>query len=255
MIEKDLVGGGATVAVSPVDALPADALDQIRIFHKHRKRLIRSRVSEQNRCWGQIVQIAMGRGMDFAEAKKFADRNLGSAIAGKLDDQEIAKAVSPWRQAIAIFAAEEPWFKKRMEKLAKEMPAAEWVAGVRGFGMTNYACILGETGDLRNYPNPAKVWKRLSVGLVGDERQRRIKDNKELAIIHGYKPEVASIVWQLGECLVRQNKGGEYRRLYDEYKARQKAEHPELTDGHINNRARRYAAKAALRDLWCEWNR
>src|SRR4029077_5193473 len=51
--------------------------------------------------------------------------------------------------------------EKVMEKLAMQLPIYPWIESVRGAGALGLATIIAEAGDLSNYPNPAKVWKRL----------------------------------------------------------------------------------------------
>jgi hypothetical protein len=60
-----------------------------------------------------------------------------------------------------------PWDKVRKEQeaamaaLAKQLPIYTWIKEQRGVGEGGLANIIAETGDLSNYANVAKVWRRL----------------------------------------------------------------------------------------------
>jgi hypothetical protein len=144
-----------------------------------------------------------------------------------------------------------------MTKLAAKLPVCSWVDTVKGFGRTNLACIIGETGDLSLYANPAKVWKRLGLAVIRGKRQCKTLD-RELAIEMGYSPTRRSAVWTLGDCIIKsQGKGedaGEYRRIYDTRKAYELKRDKKMTKAHAHNRAKRYTEKLLIRDLWEEWH-
>lgn len=53
--------------------------------------------------------------------------------------------------------------EKDMVKIARTLPIFPWAKDVKGFGDLALAAILGETGDLSEYDNPSKVWKRLGL--------------------------------------------------------------------------------------------
>ena len=129
-----------------------------------------------------------------------------------------------------------------LEALAEKLPAAEWVSSVRGFGLKSFALIIGETGDLSNYANPAKVWKRMRMSVEVDKESGKARRE-----VGGRR---RSIVWIAGDCLVKQNRG-EYRALYD---ARKEYESGRVeTKMHAHRRAQRYMEKRLLRDLWRAW--
>ncbi|MDF3606524.1 hypothetical protein PE067_10470 [Paracoccus sp. DMF-8] len=91
---------------------------------------------------------------------------------------------------------------KRIEKLAKQLPIAPWVASVRGLGWGSVAAIVGEAGDLSQYPSVAGVWKRLGLAVFDGSRQRKCAD-AELALMHGYNPERRSVVWNMADSLAQ----------------------------------------------------
>lgn len=179
--------------------------------------------------------------------------------------------------APAILDAEASIRKERMKverlmvKQAKTLPAyAAFVEGINGFGALGFAQIIGECGDLSNYANPAKVWKRMGLGIVGGERQRKHADAAK-ALEHGYSPIRRSTMFVLGDSLLK--KQSPYRDLYLARKeveaAKAEAAGLTITEAgklpkglpasqcmskmHIHRRAQRYVEKRLLRDLWRAW--
>ena len=128
----------------------------------------------------------------------------------------------------------------------------------RGFGLPSLAQIIAESGDLSRYANPAKLWKRMGVGLgpAGE------------VFYEGRSPRRRSLMYVIGANFVRSS--GPYRDLYDQRKAYEqtkpacgkalktggicKAKDAECCRaGHIHNRSMRWVTKRLLRDLWRVW--
>lgn len=148
---------------------------------------------------------------------------------------------------------------KLLSDLAKSLPVAPFIETVPGCGYKGLALIVAETGDLSNYSNPAKVWKRMGVGLVqhnGENiRQRRAVD-AELAIKMGYKPERRAVLYTISESMVK-NKDrnpSQYGQRYTDEKAKQIALNPEIRPIQAHLRAKRKMEKLFLKNLWIAWN-
>jgi hypothetical protein len=137
---------------------------------------------------------------------------------------------------------------------------------VSGLGDFSLAGIIGECGGHApgDFRSPAALWKRMGLAVIGDGRQRRVAG--DAALEHGYSPTRRSLMWTVGECIikaqVRAEKDadgtrtgsraiGPYGALYLERKAYE-AERVE-TAAHAHNRAKRYTEKRLLRDLWRAW--
>lgn len=229
--------------------------------------------------------IGMPHGADQAARKKVwleAKAMIGEAIQ-RLANEAHAEFAFP---IVAIVAKNEMsrknWdelrltHEREMEKLAKQLPVATFQAQHRGFGLKGLAMIIGEAGDLGKYSTHSKVWKRMGVGLVDDKRQGAPGANasKEEWIKHAYSPSRRSILWNIGDSLIKGNQDGRYRTVYLKRKEdeRAKAEAAGLTvapaakipkkraaefmsEGHIHRRAQRYMEKRLLRDLWQAWRR
>jgi hypothetical protein len=164
----------------------------------------------------------------------------------------------------------------------------------RGISLGILATIVGETGNLSNYPNPAKVWKRLFGAPITKNGKTMMPSRWRLEggltaeewEDAGYSPQRHATMEQLKENIVRQNgpskkhpTPGPYRLRYEEAKARTRETHPEWwtcekCDGkgkngrkkcscckgtgekpsHPHNHARLLAAKRFVRDLWNQWH-
>jgi hypothetical protein len=154
-----------------------------------------------------------------------------------------------------------------MRRLAGELPAWPWVREVKGVGELGLAVIVGETGDLDGYANPAKVWKRLGLAVFEGRRQGNPGEaaTKEDWIQHGYNRQRRAEIWAfLSDVMFRAQWRGEkdgvpahpighYGEVYAERKAWDVAR--EWTPKHADNDARRYMSKRFLRDLWGAWRR
>ncbi len=196
-------------------------------------------------------------------------------ITGKLKSKKAAKnrfVVSPEARKAAEdilptlshyiepMKADQRALDKYVEALAKQLPVWPWVEGIRGVGPLAFGTVIGETGDLSNYGNPAKVWKRLGLAPYDGKacstwrKVGKLKAEEWEAL--GYVPRRRSVVYLLGWTLKMQNKG-EYRRIYEERKAYEIARLPEDVKGRkgwAENRAIRYMTKRFILHLWLEWN-
>lgn len=144
----------------------------------------------------------------------------------------------------------------RLVTTAKTLSVYPWILGTRGCGALGFGLIIGEAGDLWNYANPAKLWKRMALAVIGDHAQRRIKGKtkalKRAATEQGFSPRRRQLMYNIGDALMKLN-DGEYRRLYDDRKAHELARG--CTRLHAHRRALRYMEKRFLLHLWREWRR
>lgn len=151
--------------------------------------------------------------------------------------------------------------KKRAEKflrpLARKLPVWQWVGSVHGFGEIGLTQIIGEAGDLWEYPTYDRLWKRFGLACIDGERQHRVKGrskaDKEKAIRFGFSPTRRSIIHVIGDSLMK--KQNPYRDLYLERKALEAWRYPEAKKGQHHMRALRYMEKRLMRDLWRAWRK
>lgn len=159
-------------------------------------------------------------------------------------------AILPLDEARRRIEASRKRAERDLTKAAKALPVTPWVEATRGVGLLSLAAVVGETGDLSDYANPAKLWKRLGLAVMPDgTRQRRVGGID--ASDHGYSPARRSMVWNIGACIVRA--GGPLKAIYDARKVYE-AERVE-TKAHAHARAQRFVEKRFLRDLWSAWRR
>jgi len=196
--------------------------------------------------------------------KDEADKLYAAMLKGAEDAQAMMARewTEPFIQARAILEMNRKQVEKDMAKVAKTLPVAEWVEGVKGFGIGSLAAVIGEAGDLSNYPTHSHLWKRLGLAVIDGGRQRMVPGADALA--HGYSPSRRSVIWNIGQCVLKAQsqrvdketgevkaEAGEYRKLYD---ARKEYEMGRVeTKGHAHNRATRYVEKKLMRDLWKAW--
>ena len=138
-------------------------------------------------------------------------------------------------------------WEREIAKLATALPVYPWAQTVRGLGPLSLGLIVAELGDPGQYATPAKVWKRMGLAVIDGKSQRRVAGGG--GIEQGYSPRRRSLMYIVGENLLRQNGAGEYRTLYNERKATETGDSPL----HIHRRAMRYMTKRLLLDLWREW--
>ena len=191
-------------------------------------------------------------------------------------DTRIVELVNNTDRGREPFDAMRKAAEKEMEKLAGDLPVAIWIESVRGAGMLGLATIVAEAGDLSNYPNPAKLWKRLGFapydGLAGSSwkrdtwRPRALTkqewiDNpfsgQRYALMHQIAVWLVNAQW-IGKAKTESGEGEPAGPYGDIYAARRKhtmTTHPDWTDGHRRMDALRVTMKAFLKTLHIEWHR
>jgi hypothetical protein len=206
-----------------------------------------------------FLRTQAGWRLDLPEAERKAIAERAKAFADGGEDEGLAQ----WRPVVeasigarAPFEAVEKAALKRMEESAEQLPVWEaFGKAIRGFGPASLAVIVGEAGDLSIYANPAKLWKRMGVGIVDGIRQGGLAKNasKEDWITHGYNRQRRSRMWNIGDAMIKSNRDGEYRTLYLARKEYEVARDPEMKPIHAHRRAQRVMEKRLLRNLWTAW--
>ena len=195
------------------------------------------------------------------------------------------------RMGSEVFSQQEAENTWKLEYVAKQLPVWQnWAEAINGFGARSLGVIVGEAGDLSNYPDHSRLWKRLGVAVLDGIRQGGLHKNAgaDAWISHGYNPSRRSQIYVIGDTLLKAD--GPYREVFlkrciDEHRkaieeglipaTSQKATVeswaarglPELqrvaeidqnihrSAAHMTNRAQRYMEKRLLRDLWNAWRR
>ena len=227
---------------------------------------------------------------------------IQSSIAPEILQAFMQNAL-PFVDSLTAIGARREYYGKEIARLARMLPVWPWVRdNVRGMAELRLGLLIGATGDLTagkiitrtvwhgdkkrgkkiqetiaSYTNPAKVWKRMGVGLIDDGhgmqiRQRLVRqhsvvrdgelvnreENIALAQEMGYNPRRRALLHMIGEGIIMAN-AGKYREIYDRRRAYEETQHPDWKPkqhpGHWHKRAMRYMEKVLLRDLWIEWNK
>lgn len=190
------------------------------------------------------------KALDALLAGKHLENGYGTAF------QKEAGFITCCIQAVSLFSANRTALEKEMRSTARQLPVWQWAEGVRGFAELSLAHVIGETGDLSNYANPAKVVKRMACAPIKGAMPATHRSKGTLTAAEwtdaGYCPRRRSVMFNVSECFVKA--GGPFREYYDRVKAESVTKHPDWSKGHHNNHAKLLAAKRLLIHLWCAWN-
>lgn len=281
----------SVLAVAPYASfpMPAEQLEFVQSVYaewRERQGLVRAitRLSLQ-------AQAALRVGRDKEEAAK----NYAIVVKDPMHPEH--RIIAPYLAAMAPLSDERDKLEKMLAKSVKRLPIYAWAQGVSGLGDVSLAGLVGECSGMNletsewwsigQMKSVSALWKRMGVAVVGGIRQQRVKG--EAAIEHGYVAERRSVLWNIGECIVKaqwrkENTVHAYGKLYGSVKENMQARNeagdyaeaahaiaermkkagsksnPEnlagrLTAMHINNRAKRYVTKRLLQDLFIEWRR
>lgn len=267
----------------------SETIDTIRYWHRQRCFVMEQR-KRADLAIGSFLRFELGWSRNAStevnnRAKETTKKLLECGEKVFKGKEHVLMDTEEWKEhgatILATIEARAPFDKiedkatKEMEKLAKTLPVwAGFAEPIKGFGARSLAVIIGEAGDLSNYANHSKLWKRMGVAVIGDVRQGGLRKtaSKDEWIAHGYNKMRRSRMFVIGDALIKSNGDGKYRQCYlarKEYE-RERAEAIGLivapaakipkkrvdefmSEGHIHRRAQRYMEKRLLRDLWQAW--
>ena len=254
-------------------------IEEIRTEHRFRRQALKQQ-QKMDRSLESFVRINCTDWTWDADEKtreKF-NREVKAIIAAAREgegDQNIVELVLIVEKGRAPFDQLRADKEKRMEKLAATLPAADWVESIRGAGMLGLATIIAEAGDLSNYSNPAKLWKRLGFapydGFAGStwkrESWRPRKLEKDEWIENPFSGQRYALMHQIAVWLVNAQwiaagksgtetgkPNGPYGEIYAARRAHTAITHPDWTKGHSRMDGVRIAMKAFLKNLHVEWH-
>lgn len=269
----------------------AAIIDQIRAWHRNRVFVMDKRKRDDLSLGSWLrSQLGWSRNIPKSEAEEISKRardiiSLGEKIvkaqnAGKtLPTVEDPAFAHLGDFVLAMIRAREPVdvqeskAEKQMERLAALLPVWPLFGQpIKGFGVRSLAVIVAEAGDISNYANPAKLWKRMGLAVMDGVRQGGLRKtaSSEEWIAHGYNAKRRSFMFVIGDVLIKNQ--NEYREVYlarKEFERRKaeaagltvapsakipaKRKHEFMSDGHIHRRAQRYMEKRLLKNLWRAW--
>lgn len=150
--------------------------------------------------------------------------------------------------------------KADMEALAENLPGIAWAKSVRGFGITSYAHLIAETGNLSRFRNRDCVVKRMGISPPNTYGMTT-KAGKTVNAIPRMR---RSILWVIGDNLIKSG-NKTYRAIYDEQKKRRTALRAaefklpagkrKGLKGHIHKQAHRAMERRFVRDMYAAWKK
>lgn len=255
------------------------AIDDIKTEHRFRRQAMKQQ-QKMDRSLESFIRINATDWTWDADEKAREKYNkqvlaiVKAARAGE-GDQRIVELVLTVDKGREPFDELRAGCEKRMEALAAELPVADWIEGIRGAGLLGLATIIAETGDLSNYSNPAKVWKRLGFapfdGFAGSTWKRETWRPRKLTADewienpfsgHRYALMHQIAIWLVNAQWISAKKtgadegkpNGPYGEVYAARRAHTAKTHPDWTKGHSRMDGLRVAMKAFLKDLHVEWH-
>jgi len=244
--------------------------EELQRLQRHRAWHMKSRIMNANRLQSKVAGMLFGyhsgqpekeRRSAFEKASDAIEQIMAGELSTDIDD-----LVRTGKLAIDAFDRAKKELEKVMLTYAKKLPVAEWVLEPeqKGFGLPMMSVMIGETGDLANYANPAKVWRRLGCApwsfdgktLMG-ATWRSGKDGKLPSSeweAYGYSPRRRSIAFNIGEGLIKHNRDGPYKTRYSEAKVRFAGNHPDYKPMRCHLHGMLLATKLLQKNLWIEWN-
>lgn len=269
---------------------------ELQSLQRNRAAIIKSRIMAENNRRAYIANLlGYSAGQEESKRKEMfsqADDLIADVIAGKKEHPG-ELLINAAELGIQSFLHAQKATEKEMIPLVKQTPVAEWAQRPEqnGFGLISLATVIGETGDLRLYSNPGKLWRRLgcapwTYGKPGEAPRTQMGSTwkskggltAEQWSQFGYSPRRRSIVYVIGTCLIKANKGP-YRKRFDEVKAAAITGRPDwsackcegtgksergakcsgcLGKGYKSLRCNTHAmllmTKLLLKNLWKQWN-
>lgn len=270
-------------------------------LQRRRVTVTKARIMQENLLTASVARSLGYNSLIDSEAerkKKFSEATkLIKNVLAKKATCELSRVIETISIGIGALNEELKKLKKEMEALAIQLPVAGWVKHPdrRGFGLLGLAIVVGEAGDLANYANPAKLWRRMQCApfspegtgktLMGSTWRKYAKREgsltKEQWKDMGYSPRRRSVSYLIGKALmmlnrtgitgdldevdggslendganVRSSVPGPYRKRYEEAKAKAHVVHPDWPDGRCDSHGMLLATKKLLKDLWRVWNK
>lgn len=269
--------------------MSVEVIEAIRKYHRQQRFIVKmqSRIDRSMEAFIRVNVFGFSPDMEEDERKEIVKKTMslikqcraGNASAEYLDVADMIIESDKSRRSWDKLRAQR---ERALEKLAKAIPAvASMKKKALGVGYLGMAQIIGEAGDLSNYANPGKLWKRLGLApyqgfAMSSWMRAPSKDFKGWVprkltsaewIANPFKPERYAIISQIAQWLwVKQWIGkekappdgipaGNYGEIYRDRRRHTAQTHPEWTPMHSHRDALRYMNKRFTRNFWSEWRR
>ena len=221
-------------------------LSEIRELYRARQDWLNTQGSIEHRI------RAIGRRMGRGEKPKHIIDSDWTMLGKRYTDAQVDAATLQFRVVVlSAVQLRRKQHEKALIDAAKRLPVySTFWQPVHGLGALGLGLIIGEAGDVGSYGNPAKLWKRFGLAVIGGKAQRKCTD-KVAAAEHGYSPRRRAVMFVVGDSLIK--KQNAYRGLYLARKAVEQQKVPDGSKMLWHRRAKRYMEKRLLRDLWRAW--
>lgn len=284
------------IAEPAVDSLE-DRCEELRSLQRSREQVIKTKVAVNNRMthllaqslgynsfaseeertkiWKEATKLAKGIVDEHKAMKRYLARRERHPEE-RHEEFKMNYLLHPMAQLVAhTFIpdvencdAVKKFFEQPMVAIARTLPVHTWIQEPeqRGMSEMGLAILIGETGNLSNYPNPGKLWKRMGCAPHSKGGKTRMCStwrvkcgltSEEWSEI-GYSPRRRKVAFMIGENIVKANKKGSgnvYRDRYDAAKELFQEKHPDAPKGHCHKHGMLLATKLLLKNLWIEWHR
>jgi hypothetical protein len=246
---------------------------QLMQIQRDRKRAIKMQRNINNSA-NAFIRNSLGFKVTLSEEERNAITETARKLRKHIERAEDIAAIEICGQTIysnclAVLAhtkeATIPWDRQRlaseqrMIEIAVQLPVWSWVKNFRGVTAKGLAVIVGEAGNLSNYPTWGHLLNALSIGFVKGKRQGApgYEATPEDWIEHGYVPSQRGQIWEFLDfaMMFQQWQKGEIRGPYGAHYARKLAEYRSRGFPAPGRAARRYAAQRFIEDLWRAWRR
>lgn len=157
-----------------------------------------------------------------------------------------------------VFDAKRKHYRKEAEVLAAQCPGWERLEHIRGFGIWGFTALIGECGDIGNYPGCRHMYKRLGLAPnecypKGERREgRMVPRNKRGRIMGIIADPLFRQQWRGERDGVAAHAVGPFGQIYGDNKARHLA--AGKTKGHADRLARRAMVKSLIHDVHRAWH-
>lgn len=200
----------------------------------------------------------------FAKAGKYLDEYAKSSkIPPKL--RAVKHIVTTTMEAVMGFDQHVKLLDDGITQMAKTLPVYEWVCEPeqKGFGAKSLGVVVGEAGNLDNYSNPGKFWKRMGLApytskgktLMGGTwtRGKEGKLTAEEWTDFGYSRRRRSVAYVIAESLLKGNGTGPYRTRYNNAREVFAGRHSDYSKMRCHLHGMCCSTKLLFRNLWREW--
>lgn len=290
-LQQNAVSGGHSIDINQVCGALIDL--QVR-----RKFVIKLETATTNTCKALAARMCgFDASADEASREKIWKR-AGSIISKALaqkpqaeENQHVAESIAADLEVVRLMLlpldARRKEIENQMAEHALSLPVAPFIKTVAGFDARGLAVIIGEAGNLSNYPDkgrpassgPACLWRRFGLATAKGHEAKAYSTWRKMGGLSaedwteaGYSPRrLGQLYGVVTVPLFMCKSKNKYGEVYIARRARTMMTHPEWyidkngkakispsgepSSAHAMEDAKRVMVKAFLEDLWKEWRR